>query len=62
MARKGKSKRLVKEAFDEVTGNVPSRVRQTRMKQGKKKARKMQVAIALDKARRKGTKVPRRKS
>lgn len=46
-------------AFAEVFGKEPSRVKQVRRKHGKEKARKMKIAIALDKAREKGAKIPR---
>jgi len=38
-------------AFREVFGDVPSRVKQVRRKHGPEKARRMLVAIALDKSR-----------
>lgn len=39
--------------------NPPVRVRETERKKGKKAAQKMKVAIALDKARRMGARIPR---
>lgn len=60
MAKKSKTDRLKGEAFREVTGNVPSRVKQTKRTGGEKAARRQQVAIALNKARRKGAGIPKR--
>lgn len=61
MPRKSKTRKLVRQAFREVTGVVPQSVRTVRMKKGPKAARKMQIAIALDKARRAGARIPRKK-
>lgn len=41
-----------REAFQEVIVQPPARVKAVRRKKGKEAARKMQIAIALDKARR----------
>lgn len=60
MPKHTKSARLKREAFREVTGNPPARVKHTKRTRGEKAARKQAVAIALDKARKKGAKIPRK--
>lgn len=55
-----KSKDLVRKAFREVKGKVPDRVRVVEQKQGPEAARKMRIAIALDKARSNGARIPRK--
>lgn len=59
--RNTKTQQKVSEAFREVHGQTPSRVKQAMRKQGKVAAERMRTAIALDKARRKGARIPRRK-
>ena len=56
--RMGKSKRLVKAAFEEVYADEPSTV--TRANVSGERKRKMLVAIALSKARKRGARVPKK--
>jgi hypothetical protein len=58
--RKSKTRQLVSEAFREVTGNVPARVKQTKRTKGAGAARKQQIAIALSKARKAGARIPKK--
>lgn len=48
-------------AFHEVSHNTPAIVKHTAKKYGKARAEKQRVAIALEKARKHGAKIPRRK-
>lgn len=57
---KGKGKAKVRAAFEEVHENEPGIVAHTRKKFGAERAEKQRTAIALDKARRAGAKIPRR--
>lgn len=59
MAKKSKTRTKIDAAFREVHGNVPSRVKQTKRKFGKERAELQKKAIALDKARRKGARIPK---
>lgn len=59
---KRRTRELTREAFREVIGNSPSRVKQVKRKQGAKAAKRMAVAIALDKARRAGARIPKARS
>lgn len=52
-----KSERLKNRAFREVNRNEPARVGRTRRKKGAAVAKRQKVAIALDKARRKGARI-----
>lgn len=56
---KERSKRKVEAAFREVKRDEPSVVAKTRRKKGAKAAEKQKIAIALDKARKAGAKIPR---
>lgn len=53
-----KSNPAVSAAFSEVTQNPPKVVQGTQAKFGAKRARKQQVAIALNKARKAGAALP----
>jgi len=57
--RPTKTRRILDRTFNEVKRNPPDRVRAVERKKGKKAAQKMKVAIALDKARRMGARIPR---
>lgn len=59
--RGSKTRRLVKAAFHEVERDEPEVVGKTRAKFGEKRAERQKIAIALDKARRAGARIPRRK-
>ena len=52
-----KTRRLKDSAFRELKRNEPKRVAQTRRKKGAKAARRQNIAIALDKARKKGARI-----
>lgn len=54
-----KSRGLVSEAFHEVYADEPSTVERANVSEGRKK--KMRVAIALNKAREAGARIPRKK-
>ena len=56
-----KTQRLKNTAFREVKRNEPKRVAQTRRKKGAKAARRQNIAIALDKARKKGARIKKPK-
>ena len=53
------TREIVREEFHKVIGMPPARVKAVRRKEGKKAAEKVQAAIALDEARKRGAKVPR---
>ena len=55
-----KTRRLVRNAFREVTRNEPKAVKRTRRKKGARAAKKQRIAIALRKARRRGARIPKR--
>ena len=61
MPKHTKSERTKNRAFSEVKANPPVRVRRTLRKKGKKAAQKQTVAISLDKARKAGARIPRKK-
>lgn len=54
-----KTQKLTKQAFDEVYANEPSTVSRANVSEEKKK--KMRVAIALNKARKAGASIPKKK-
>jgi len=54
-----RTKDLIREAFHEVKAKPPERVRQVRRTQGDKAAERMRRAIALDKARKNGARIPK---
>jgi hypothetical protein len=56
-----KSRRLVRAASSEVEANEPEIVGHTRRKFGPKRAERQKTAIKLDKARRRGAKIPKRR-
>lgn len=57
-----KSQRLKAQAFREVRRSEPARVAQTRATKGDAAAEQQLRAIAFDEARRRGARLPRRKS
>lgn len=57
MAKPKRAKTTTDAAFSEVFNNPPGVVRRTKRRKGKKTARKQMIAIALDKAKRRGGKV-----
>lgn len=61
MARKSSSQRKVKAAFREVKQNPPKQLAKTRRKKGAGAANKQRVAIALNKARAAGARIPKKK-
>lgn len=54
---KNRTKKLVKQAFDEIEANPP----RTLKKQAPEKMRKQKIAIALSKARKAGANVPKKR-
>ena len=56
-----KTRRIVKAAFHEVHENQPKIVMHTIAKKGPEVGRKQKIAIALDKARRKGARIPKKR-
>lgn len=59
MKKPTKSQRLTDQAFREVRLQEPARVTATRFYEGNEAAEKQLRAIALDKAREKGARIPR---
>jgi hypothetical protein len=59
--RRSKSRRLIREAAREVEANEPAIVGHTRRKFGAKRAKRQKTAIKLDKARRRGARIPKRR-
>jgi hypothetical protein len=59
--RTSKTKRLIQEAGDEVKHDEPAIVEHTRRKFGSKRAKAQKKAIMLDKARRGGARIPRKR-
>lgn len=57
--RPSKTRRLLDRTFNEVKRNPPDRVRAVERKHGKAAAQKMKTAIALDKARQLGARIPK---
>lgn len=55
-----KTRQKVSRAFREVNKNVPGIVKHTARKYGAKRAKAQKKAIALDKARRRGARIPKR--
>lgn len=55
-----KTKRIVKRVMSEVHHTPPKVVMETTVKKGPEAARKQKVAIGLNKARKKGARIPRR--
>jgi molybdenum cofactor biosynthesis enzyme len=60
--KKSKSRRLTDQAFAEVPYKTPAVVKQTAKKKGNAAAKKQMAAIALDKARRAGARIPKKKT
>lgn len=60
--RMTKTRRKVASAMREVHRNTPKIVERTRRKYGKARAEKQRKAIGLAKARRRGARIPKRKS
>lgn len=58
--KKTKTDQLKDQAFHEVKHNPPKRVYRTEEKHGKKRAKAQKIAIALDKARKKGGRIPKK--
>lgn len=62
MAKKGtKTRKLTDAAFAEVLYSPPKAVERTAKKKGKAAAKKQMTAIALDKARRAGARIPKKR-
>lgn len=61
MARKSSSQRKVKAAFHEMKQNPPKQLAKTRKKFGATDANKQRVAIGLNKARKAGAKIPKKR-
>lgn len=59
-SRGPKTQQRVRAAFREVSREEPEAVKRTRRKQGSAAAERQRKAIALDKARRRGARIPKR--
>jgi len=57
-----KSRGILKMSFSEVFAKTPKAVKRTARKFGEKRAKKQRIAIALNKARRAGARIPKPRS
>ena len=58
MAGSSRTARILDSVGSELKKNPPKAVRRAKRKEGKAKAKKVRVAILLDKARRRGANIP----
>ena len=62
MAKKTKTERILKSVGHELKVNEPKIVKKMRRTQGSAKADQVKTAILLDKARRRGANIPKKRS